>query len=150
MEFLMTYGWAILVVLIVIGALAYFGVLDPSKLLPDKCTFPTGLYCEDYILQSGGTSDGRIDFVLQNGIGRDINITGIWAEESNAQASCSNTTIMADIISNGATYTVTLPCPGDSLYQGTKYKFNLNVSYTYVGSTFEHTMQGELFTRAET
>jgi len=27
-EFLLTYGWAILVVLLVIGALAYFGVLD--------------------------------------------------------------------------------------------------------------------------
>lgn len=26
MEFLMTYGWAILVVLVAIGALAYFGV----------------------------------------------------------------------------------------------------------------------------
>ena len=40
MEFLMTYGWAILVVLVVIGALAYFGVLSPKKLLPDKCLFP--------------------------------------------------------------------------------------------------------------
>ena len=38
MEFLMTYGWAILVVLIVIGALAYFGVLNPQNLLPEKCT----------------------------------------------------------------------------------------------------------------
>jgi uncharacterized protein (UPF0333 family) len=31
MEFLMTYGWAILVVLAAIGALAYFGVLSPDK-----------------------------------------------------------------------------------------------------------------------
>jgi len=38
MEFLMTYGWAILVVLVVIGALAYFGVLSPATLLPEKCT----------------------------------------------------------------------------------------------------------------
>ncbi|MBI3036442.1 hypothetical protein HYY73_01620 [Candidatus Woesearchaeota archaeon] len=37
MEFLMTYGWAILVVLVVIGALSYFGVLSPSTLLPEKC-----------------------------------------------------------------------------------------------------------------
>lgn len=29
MEFLMTYGWAILVVLACIGALTYFGVLKP-------------------------------------------------------------------------------------------------------------------------
>ncbi|MBI1979078.1 MAG: hypothetical protein HYS62_03415, partial [Candidatus Aenigmarchaeota archaeon] len=31
MEFLMTYGWAILVVLAAIAALAYFGVLSPEK-----------------------------------------------------------------------------------------------------------------------
>lgn len=36
MEFLMTYGWAILVVLFAIGMLAYFGVLSPQKLLPQK------------------------------------------------------------------------------------------------------------------
>jgi len=36
MEFLMTYGWAILVVLLCIGALAYFGVLDPRKYIPEE------------------------------------------------------------------------------------------------------------------
>ncbi len=36
MEFLMTYGWAILVMLIAIGALAYFGVISPEKLLPKE------------------------------------------------------------------------------------------------------------------
>ena len=34
MEFLMTYGWAILAAIIVIGVLAYFGVLSPDKFLP--------------------------------------------------------------------------------------------------------------------
>jgi hypothetical protein len=31
-EFLMTYGWAILIVLAAIGALLYFGVITPQKL----------------------------------------------------------------------------------------------------------------------
>ncbi len=34
----MTYGWAILVVLITIGALAYFGVLNPERFIPDMCS----------------------------------------------------------------------------------------------------------------
>jgi len=50
MEFLMTYGWAILVVLVVIGALAYFGVLSPGRLLPDRCQLPPGVSCEDFSL----------------------------------------------------------------------------------------------------
>ena len=39
MEFLMTYGWAILVVLVAIGALAYFGVLKQPQtyLSDDEC-----------------------------------------------------------------------------------------------------------------
>ncbi len=72
MEFLMTYGWAILVVLVVIGALAYFGVLNPSNLLPEKCTFPLQLSCRD---QKIGTAN--IKFVLQNGAGKDMKITNV-------------------------------------------------------------------------
>lgn len=33
----MTYGWAILVVISAIAALAYFGVLEPCKILPNEC-----------------------------------------------------------------------------------------------------------------
>lgn len=36
LEFLTTYGWAFLVILIMIGALAYFGVLDPNRFLPEE------------------------------------------------------------------------------------------------------------------
>ena len=36
MEFLMTYGWALLIVIIVIAALVFFGLLNPDNLLPDK------------------------------------------------------------------------------------------------------------------
>lgn len=42
MDFLMTYGWAILVVLIAIGMLAYFGILNPDKLVP------VSTYCAEY------------------------------------------------------------------------------------------------------
>ena len=44
LEFIMTYGWAILVVLVAIGALAYFGVLNPGKYLPEKCFFGVTQY----------------------------------------------------------------------------------------------------------
>ena len=39
LEFLTTYAWAFLIIIIMIGALAYFGVLSPSKLLPDRRNF---------------------------------------------------------------------------------------------------------------
>ena len=61
MEFLMTYGWAILVVLVVISALAYSGVLDPSALLPEKCVFASGIICDDFSVETS-----RITLILQN------------------------------------------------------------------------------------
>lgn len=43
MEFLLTYGWVLLFLLAAIGALAYFGVLNPSRFLPPKENMT---YCE--------------------------------------------------------------------------------------------------------
>ena len=48
MEFLMTYGWAIVVVITAIAALAYFGVLTPEGFMPTQCTFPIGISCLDF------------------------------------------------------------------------------------------------------
>ena len=48
MEFLVTYGWAILASLIAIGALAYFGISNPTIALPDKCLFSNNFVCSDY------------------------------------------------------------------------------------------------------
>ena len=45
MEYLMTYGWAILVIVIVLAALLYLGVFNLSNKVPDVCTFQVGLQC---------------------------------------------------------------------------------------------------------
>ncbi len=74
LEFLMTYGWAVLVVLVVIGTLAYFGILNPSFLLPEKCTLQMGLYCKDHRIDS---DQGTISLKLDNGMGKGIIITRI-------------------------------------------------------------------------
>ena len=68
LEFLMTYGWAILVVLAAIGALAYFGVLNPSNFLPDQCIASTGFGCV-------GKPDihvGYTQIIMVNGLGNSV------------------------------------------------------------------------------
>ena len=51
LEFLTTYGWAFLVILVMISALSYFGVLSPSRLLPEKCTFGSEIECLDFSIE---------------------------------------------------------------------------------------------------
>ncbi len=83
MEFLMTYGWAILVVLIAIGALAYFGVLSPSRFLPESCTIEPGIGCEFKVESTG------LNLTLTNGIGQDlsnVNIVGSTCNTADSSA----------------------------------------------------------------
>ncbi|MBI4438966.1 hypothetical protein HY640_03485 [Candidatus Woesearchaeota archaeon] len=75
LEFLMTYGWAILIVLGAISALAYFGVLNPDRVLPEQCTFPAGFTCIDTAVVD--SSNNRFDFAIRNNQGFRVNITGI-------------------------------------------------------------------------
>lgn len=54
LEFLTTYGWAFLVVLITIGGLSSLGVLDPSSFTSDSCFVSTPFICERVTLGQDG------------------------------------------------------------------------------------------------
>ena len=74
-EYLVTYGWAIVAVIITIGAFAYFGVLSPSKYLPARCDFGAQMICVDYVMLAG--TDDFVFLKLQNNYGEDIVIHSI-------------------------------------------------------------------------
>jgi len=70
LDFLVTYAWAFLVILIAIGALMYFGVLGPNKLISTKCQFSTGITCMDY-----GYNEGVLEAVIVNNFDRSFEET---------------------------------------------------------------------------
>ncbi|ASI13657.1 cell surface protein [Candidatus Mancarchaeum acidiphilum] len=55
LEYLVTYGWAILIIAVVISLL-YFFVAVPSNVVPNSCSFVTGANCEDMELGSNSIS----------------------------------------------------------------------------------------------
>ncbi len=63
MEFLMTYGWAILIVLVALGFLSYHGIVGGGYFLPERCVIATGsgLFCEDF-----SASEGQIILKVRN------------------------------------------------------------------------------------
>jgi hypothetical protein len=69
LEFLMTYGWALLVVLVAIGALAFFGVLNPGQFLPDQCVFFPGVTCTYIYASMSNNLQDEIQVTIQNGLG---------------------------------------------------------------------------------
>jgi hypothetical protein len=77
LEFLTTYAWAFLVILVMIAALAYFGVLKPSRILPDRCNFGSEIGCEDYSLTYGGGDTATFNMRLRSNVGETIIIQDI-------------------------------------------------------------------------
>ena len=74
MEFLMTYGWMLVALLIVLALLSYFGLGNKDQFIPDECVFLSGLNCLDVVhVETGNASyPSAIDFVLRNEFGFDI------------------------------------------------------------------------------
>jgi len=88
LEFLVTYGWAILGVMIVVSALIYFGIFNTSRYVNDFCNFGEQLKCEDYILNS----TGGLGLKLRNNFGVSIDITEFVVRSSAGAYNCDVST----------------------------------------------------------
>ena len=156
MEFLMTYGWAILVVLIAIGALAYFGVLNPSRFLPSTCNLTPGLSCDDFKVISGAAGAGSVQLVIRNGAGDSIDFSQLYIDidDSGAyvQASdCGNGATPLDpvVIADGAqSGTLTMTC-GPAVTKDSKFKASIRGTYTKGTNPLAHNLAGALVAKAE-
>ena len=58
MEFLMTYGWAILAAIIAITVLAYFGVFNPGRYTSEMCQVSAPFTCDDNSVASATAANG--------------------------------------------------------------------------------------------
>lgn len=164
MEFLMTYGWAILVVLIVIGALAYFGLFNVDWLVPERCTLEAGIKCEDYVMNLDGARDYDVSIQFLNTLGQDISLTNITLV-TQGQSNCSmNNPSDGNLLSPANTFAMNqgelatfnsndANCEFSTLEADTKankkMKFDIIVKYKDTSSGFDHTVNGELLVKAQ-
>ncbi|MHB1830179.1 MAG: Ig-like domain-containing protein [Candidatus Micrarchaeaceae archaeon] len=65
MEFMITYGWALVIIAIAIGIFAYF-LSIPQTLVPPRCYFPYGITCRGIIIGSNTLASNSINFVIVN------------------------------------------------------------------------------------
>ena len=136
MEFLMTYGWAILVVLIAIAALNALGVFEGGG--GTSCKLDAPLTCD--LTVSAGTPANSKLVVTAQGIAPGAGANGQIA-------------ITGDCTGNLATLslgenTVALTCAG--VQKGQKLKGEINVDYRILGSSLAKRMTGTWSTEAAT
>ena len=133
-EFLMTYGWALLVVLIAISALAYFGVLSPSKFLPESCMLDPGYQCVDYQITEDDSS-----IIVKNAAGDDIIITNV--KIGSCEESFDSITVRN---SDQQQFSLT-GC--DNGITEASFKADISITYNKVISNFTKIIKGEIITK---
>ena len=136
-EFIMTYGWAILVVIVAIGALAYFGVLSPDQFLPEKCIFPPGLACIDFKVTTTQTQ-----MYIQNTMGYDVIINSVNLSDKPNCVYSGNYPL-----NNGDNNLFTINCNSSST--GSKFKTDVRVTYLSTASNVTHVKIGNIIAKVE-
>ena len=148
-EFLTTYGWAVVIMLSVMTVMFYLGFFSPTTVAPKSCVFPAGLSCSGYRISDGG----NLTLVLVQNTGYTINITGIACGESDNAAA---EPIAGGVrVYNGEMVTLTATCttgidgsstpPGEGKY----FKGNIFIWYTNEGTNLDHKSAGEISYRVE-
>lgn len=156
LEFLTTYGWAFLVILIMIGALSYFGVLNPSRFLPDKCIFGSGIGgCTDSAVVVSG-ANSFIAFKIVNNFGKDLTITSASAVVTGLTSSCT-TPILRGNYTGGIPYNpittlgawnssteLQVNITGCTIATGERATASVTIGYRLAGSSYTKTVDGEV------
>jgi len=161
MELLMTYGWALILISGVLGALFYFNIFSVADMKPDVCRLSPGLVCEEVVVHPGNFS-----IRITNTIGEDIDIiTGRYVLglpsggkkiklvnrqtgdicESSLGLHPGNKFVVN--IPNGASKIINITSCGmawEGFTSGHKQEFNLNFEYEIMGVIFD--VQGKIFT----
>jgi hypothetical protein len=128
-EFLMTYGWAILVAIIAIGVLAYFGVFSPGKFMVGGSLVNPPFYLNTYNIGINGifielNNNGGEDFIIQN-----FTISN-----------CGVNDTLVTIPSGGQTI-IFVPC---TLSLGNAFKGDILIDYSKIGSNLPSQSTGTI------
>lgn len=115
MEYLITYGWAIAVLGIVIAALVGLGVLNPSSFTPNVCSFPADFGCVSATL----LPPGNLQVNIEQSTASSIIVTALG---------CNNM---------GTTANMVIESPPNGVYMpiGSNYTFP-SLSCYYNGATY--------------
>jgi hypothetical protein len=149
-EYLITYGWAILIMAVVLSALFFLGVFNPGIFAGQECLLPAGFSCSSFYLYPNGMLSLNLLQVTQS----PINVTAIGCSTNqtilNMQAPYNppSNQIYMPI---GSNYTFTLFCyQGNSVYTGkigSLFDGYLVINYTSTTTGFPHIITGQIIAK---
>lgn len=84
-EYLTTYGWALLALVIVIAVLLSSGLLSPNMAISEECQFGTIIPCHFAVFDQGGAT--KISIAVFNGFSYKIKITQLELKTADGSSS---------------------------------------------------------------
>ncbi|MBR9699842.1 hypothetical protein GOV09_05270 [Candidatus Woesearchaeota archaeon] len=141
MEFLITHGWTILVVMLALIALSFVGV-QVTRQAPSPCIGEPGLDCIDKAFISAETN--QIQFILRNNMGVGLSRLSVIGGGNKCTVEKSNTTYLQpdgswkniSNIPNHLPIRISVDCSND-IRKG-KFKTLVDVQYTNNQSQLTH------------
>ena len=139
MEYLMTYGWAILIVIIVAAALYALGVFNPATWTGTRSTgFANIGQPTDWMMNSSGI----FNITLKNSLGQSITINQVTADCGSGSSDVYlSTNAGSPTIGSGSSieyYNDTCA----TMTQGSSFSFTISVTYTKGGGVYSQTDSG--------
>jgi hypothetical protein len=130
MEYLMTYGWAILVIAVVLGALFQLGVFSSATFGPQGCIGQPDFSCTSATMNALGY------LTVDVGSAVNITVTGVSCTSTNVAPSSFLTPATTPVMTQGQTATVSFSCslPTNGVI-GTPFSGYLWLQYDYAGQT---------------
>jgi len=127
MEFLMTYGWAILAAIIVVGVLWYL-IGNPANLVGNNFKLSAPLVANGMALNTTA-----VQIEIRNGAAESITVTEVAAGSCTLSPSTS--------VAAGALQVFNIPCAQNS---GDRVNYDVTVSYTTAGSSLTQQATGSV------
>ncbi len=137
LDFLMTYGWALLLIVLIVGALFALGVFNVGSFTGSKAAGFTEVAPIGWRV----ATDGTMTVQFANHVGTNINVTNITATLG-TQTINDNTSFTISSGENSNTITVgQFTSPGST---GTHYAVKLKITYKDMSTGFVYEDSGTL------
>lgn len=146
-EFFLTYGWAIIIILAIM-AILYSTIFKPEFYVAEQCQIAPGLACDNFKLVPAAGNAVNLTLQAHNTMGFDINITSMNFTLTDPTTGSTVNSLYDTVIgplNDGDSFNVTVSFPVSSAASpGTLYtiKFSANFTDNDVTPTTMHRTAG--------
>jgi hypothetical protein len=139
LDFMMTYGWAIVLVVIIAIALFAMGIFDPSNFMGSKAAGFAGVTVTGWSMDNAGT----LTMKVVNNVGSPVRLDSINVTIAGTSALVVVTNATLAVGEASSTLTSAVGAFGAPA-TGTGYSAKANIKYTDVNAGFPYTSSGTL------